>query len=238
MKLVEKPTESSSNLSLTERETLKSLQKRSDIIIHRADKGGKIVVMDKDVYINDCKYQLDNEEFYTKINHDPTENICENIESEISKMVEKKLIDKKEPQLLKETLEQPRLSILYELPKIHKMFHDFPPIRPIVSGFKSHTSALSEYLDTFLKYQARKCNSYVRVTKDFLSKLQNIKVLPDNAILVTMDVASLYTNIDHDEGATTCFERLEKRINKKVPSSTIKNLIKLVLSTNVFRFDN
>ena len=53
-----------------------------------------------------------------------------------------------------------------------------------------------------------------------------------------MDVASLYTNIDHDEEATTCFERLEKRINKKVRSSTIKKLIKLVLSTNVFRFDN
>ena len=47
-----------------------------------------------------------------------------------------------------------------------------------------------------------------------------------------MDVASLYTNIDHDEGAAACFERLEKRINKKVSS------IKLVLSTNVFRFDN
>ena len=53
-----------------------------------------------------------------------------------------------------------------------------------------------------------------------------------------MDVASLYTNIGHDEGATACFERLEKRISKKVPSSTIKKLIKLVLPTDVFRFDN
>ena len=130
MKLVEKPTHSSSNLSLTERETLKSLQKMSDIIIHRADKGGKIVVMDKDVYINNCKYQLDNEEFCTQMGHDTTENICENIESEISKMVEKKLIDKKESQLLKENLEQPRLPIFYGLPKIHKIFPDFPPLRP------------------------------------------------------------------------------------------------------------
>ena len=88
-KLVENPTQSSSNFSLTERETLKSLQKRFDIIIHRPDKGGKIVVMDKDVYINNCKYQLDNEELFTKIDHAPTENKCENIESEISKMVEK-----------------------------------------------------------------------------------------------------------------------------------------------------
>ena len=176
------------------------------------------------VYSNNCKYQLDNEEFYTKIDHDTTENICENIESQISKMVEKKLIDKKESQLLKENLEQPRLPISYGLPKIHIIFQDSPPLRPIVSGFKSHTSAVSEYLDTFLKYQARKCNSYVRDTKGFLSKLHNIKVLPDNAILVTMDVASLYTNIDHDDGATACIERLEKRINKRYHLQQSKNL--------------
>ena len=144
-------------------------------------------------------------------------------------MVEKKHIGKKESQLLKENLEQLRLPIFCELPKIHKLFQDFPQLRLIVSGFKFHTSALSEYLDTCLKYQARKCNLYVRDIKDFLSKLHNIKVLPDNAILVTMDVASLYTNINHDEGAAVCFERLEKRINKKVPTYNFSSIYKCIL---------
>ena len=53
---------------------------------------------------------------------------------------------------------------------------------------------------------------------------------------MTLDVASLYTNIDHNEGADACFEFLEKRKNKKVTSSRLKRLIMLVLTNNIFRF--
>ena len=151
-------------------------------------------------------------------------------------MLNNKLVDKKEFQLLTEHLEEPRMSIFYGLPKIHKKFADFPPLRPIVSGYKSCTSRLSEYLDSFLKFQAKKCKSYIRDTKDFLNKLNNIKRFPDNSILVTMDIASLYTNIDHEEGATACYEMLEKRNKEKIPSMLLKRLILIVLKSNVFRF--
>ena len=151
-------------------------------------------------------------------------------------MLDQKLIDKKEFQLLTEHLDEPRLSIFYGLPKIHKTFSDFPPLRPIVSAYNSCTSRLSEYLDSFLKFQAKRCKSYIGDTKEFLNKLNNIKTCPDNSILVTMDILSLYTNIDHEEGATACFEVLEKRKNKKIPSLLLKRLILTVLKSNVFRF--
>ena len=51
-----------------------------------------------------------------------------------------------------------------------------------------------------------------------------------------MDVSSLYTNIDHEEGAQAFFEALEKRKNKKVSSKILKSLILLVLKSNAFRF--
>ena len=53
-----------------------------------------------------------------------------------------------------------------------------------------------------------------------------------------MDVASLYTNIDHEEGANACYESLQKRKNKKVPSIQLKSLINIVLKSNIFRFNN
>ena len=79
-------------------------------------------------------------------------------------------------------------------------------MRPIVSGFNSCATRLPEYLDSFLKFQAKTCKANIRDTKVFLSKLNDIKSLPNNVTLVTMDVASLFTNIDHNEGANACYK--------------------------------
>ena len=109
-------------------------------------------------------------------------------------------------------------------------------MRPIVSGYDSCTAKLSEFLDSFLKYQAQRCKSYIKDTKDFLIKLRSFKSIPTNCILVTMDVSSLYTNIDQLEGAEACFQKLEERKRKNIPSILLKNLILLVLKCNILRF--
>ena len=43
-------------------------------------------------------------------------------------------------------------------------------------------------------------------------------------------------HIDHTEGAQACYNKLEKRNNKPVPSILLKKLILNVLRCNVFRF--
>ena len=233
--LVNQPNKHPSNLTPLERNTLKSIANRNDITIKRADKGGKVVVMETSSYITECKKQLDNEHFYTKLDNDPTMEISATIHEELSRMHSKEMIDKKEYGLLKEHLDTPRIPIFYGLPKIHKAFTNFPPLRPIVSAYNSNTARLSEYVDSFLKYQASRCSSYIRDTKHFLNIIKNIKI-PKNSTLVTMDVKALYTNIDHEEGADACFRTLERRKDKTIPSVLLKNLITLILKSNVFRF--
>ena len=151
-------------------------------------------------------------------------------------MSQKQYLSQKESEHLSESLQKPKMSYFYGLPKIHKTFSRFPPLRPIVSQVQSVTYSISKYVDCFLKFQAQKCKSYIRDTKDFLNKLKTIGKIPSGAFLVTMDVASLYTNIDHSEGAEACFKNLETRQKKSVPSAVIKQLIKLILSNNVFTF--
>ena len=53
-----------------------------------------------------------------------------------------------------------------------------------------------------------------------------------------MDVNSLYTNIDHEEGADACYKKLGARKNKTVSSNTLKNCILLILKSNIFWFCN
>ena len=50
-----------------------------------------------------------------------------------------------------------------------------------------------------------------------------------------MDVSSLYSNIDHEEGEEACFKKLEERKNESIPSIVIKNLILMILKSNAFR---
>ena len=236
--LMKKPPKHHSNLTQDEREALASLKSRKDIKIQAADKGGKVVVMNKKEYEERCTKDLSNTKFYRSLDEDPTENYIKEIEEQLLVMEENDMISDKDREFLTEHLGNPRLPSFYGLPKIHKAFTSFPPLRPIVSNIQSCTRRISEFVDSFLKYQARMCSSYIKDTKHFLQKLEDLKTsgIPKESILVTMDVASLYTNIDHEEGAEACFQKLENRKNKKVSSRILKSLILLVLKCNAFQF--
>ena len=54
------------NLTPTEIQALRSLQARSDIVIKPADKGGSVVVWDRDLYIQEATNQLTNHTHYKK----------------------------------------------------------------------------------------------------------------------------------------------------------------------------
>ena len=234
--LIKSPKSMTPNMTNDEHIALANLKSRSDIIIHSADKGGKIVIMDKSDYILECQTQLNDTNFYKPLQNDPTNHLKDVITDEINNMHDQKIISENEYKYLNEDLQKPRTPVFYGLPKIHKVFKKIPPMRPIISGFKSCTARLSEYIDSFLKYQARKCKSYIKDTNEFLIKLRSLKSIPINSIMVTMDVTSLYTNIDHEEGAQACFEKLETRQNKHVSSTLLKKLILLVLKSNIFKF--
>ena len=60
---------------------------------------------------------------------------------------------------------------------------------------------------------------------------------PGNTFLVTMDISSLYLNIDHTEGISACEETLSNKKSPSVPTSVISNLLKLILQYNTFKFD-
>ena len=44
--------------------------------------------------------------------------------------------------------------------------------------------------------------SHIRDTTDFVKRLRRLGKVPENCILCALDVSSLYTNIDTDEGLT------------------------------------
>ena len=133
---------------------------------------------------------------------------------------------------------QPRTARLYLLPKIHKKCSPVP-CRPVVSSNGSPTEKISEFVDFFLKPFVSSTKSYLKDTTDFLRKLQHLGKVPKGAILFTMDVVSLYTNIPTDMGISYIRDFLEKnRVKGAKPSNEVLiKLLEFVLTMNEFEFN-
>jgi hypothetical protein len=80
----------------------------------------------------------------------------------------------------------------------------------------------------------------VKDTTHFLSLIKDIVNLPDNAIVATLDVTALYTNIPTREGimaADLALNRSRPGANVKPSNNTLLKLLKLVLERNNFKFN-
>ena len=77
-----------------------------------------------------------------------------------------------------------------------------------------------------------------RRTIHFLSKLLKLPSLPQNTLLVTLDVTFLYTNIPHEEGTRGCEEILYTRPSQDhPPTKELCHLIHTILSNKSFMFN-
>ena len=123
------------NLTEGERIALENLRNREDIVIQQADKGGKIVVMNKVDYVGACEELLKDDEYYKEENTDRSKEFANEIKGNIEEM--NGLLTKKEKKFLLEDLDNTRTPVFYGLPKIH--FQKKPPMKPIVSGYGSCT---------------------------------------------------------------------------------------------------
>ena len=127
----------------------------------------------------------------------------------------------------------PKTSKLYMLPKIHKKEN---PGRPVVRSISCHTSSFSKYVDYHLQPIVKDIPSYVR-DNDFLTKLNNVRDIPKEILLVTLDVKPLYTNIPNSEGIKAVREAYDKHPSKTASKKVITTFLSLTLTLNNFIFN-
>jgi hypothetical protein len=211
---------------------MKELKEEQSLIIKPADKGGCIVLMNKVDYIAEGNRQLQNLQHYRKLNHNPTEQYNKEINTIINQACQNNVINTKTKTHL--ITKFPRTPNFYLLPKIHKQNN---PGRPIVNSIQSPTEKISAFVDETLKPLARKVDSYIKDTTDFLNMIKDIPV-DENDILVTIDVSALYTNIPHDEGVQAIKEWMTENQIETEKINLLCELANKVLKCNYFEFDN
>ena len=107
-----------------------------------------------------------------------------------------------------------------------------------VSFPSSATQRLSHLIDILLQPLCPKIRSYVRDDMDFMKFIPSD--VPNNTILATFDVTSLYTNIPHDLGLSAIRHWVEKErcmIAGRCRTDFIIEALTLILEENTFNFD-
>jgi hypothetical protein len=228
------------NMSPAEYQSLQDLKSNHKIVIKKADKGSAVVVMNRQDYIAEGRRQLSNAKHYKKIDEFVYPKTAEAINEILVKLnLQDHVISDKQLDYLRAADDaQPRR--IYFAPKIHKSkdkwINNIPPGRPIVSDINSESYNVSEYIESFLKPLAVNHDSYIKDTTDFLGKLRQTTATPD-CLLVTLDVESLYTNINTNAGLKAVRNAFANNPSPLRKDEEILKLLELCLRGGDFEFD-
>ena len=233
---------SPANITPRERIAIKTIASNPSIVVKPADKGSAIVIMSREQYTKEASRQLNNPHHYRPIPEPIYPTTTTKVLSLVQALRDGNYITKKQFEFLQPP-SQPRARTLYLLPKIHKPMDQWPnpglmpPGRPIVSDCSSESYAISQYIDSFLKPIATKHPSYIKDTFDFTNKVSKIK-LPPQAILLTLDVAAMYTNINNVDGLKAIQQAFQENPSPDRPDDILLQLIEICLTLNDFKFED
>lgn len=130
----------------------------------------------------------------------------------------------------------PRIPVFYILPKVHKP--GVPPVeRPIVAAQGSLLEPTSQYIDSILQPFVKQVPTFILDTTDFIRKVEGLAI-PEEVLLVSLDVTSLYTNIPHEDLRLTLQNVLDMRPDPHPPTHFLLDLIDILIDKNYFRYDN
>ena len=207
------------NLSAKEWESLKKLRANTKVNIKKAEKGNTTVVMDTQRKITEGSDQVYDTNYYTPLQEPIVASTANKVKLIVNKLYVNKHIDETTFKWLNNSQNPPRIPEFYTLTKIHK-----PNLagRPIVSGNGGPTERISSFIDSLLHPIAKKQESYIKDTTDFVRFIENT-LIPDNAIIATLDVCSLYTNIPQEEGINVVCKYYNDHYqpNPPIPPSTL-----------------
>ena len=170
-----------------------------------------------------------------------SELVCEMFNS---KEIDKALADYLDPETSYET----KTPVFFMLPKIHKIMKEEDKAsgrvfysRAVISSCGSPLNRIAELLDFYLLPEVKKSPAYLKDTADTIRKIENL-VLPDNVVLASIDIVSMFTAVDQKDAYDTAMTKLARVYLEKhdppMPSMHyISKMLKLVLYRNAFEFN-
>lgn len=96
------------------------------------------------------------------------------------------------------------------------------------------TEKTSKFLKNYLQPITQTSWSYIRDSGDSIDKVNRIKIILKDAILVTADLIRLYPCIPRVAELTAVKKTLDSRKNRSIPTEKRLKMAEFVLKNNVF----
>ena len=189
-----RPTYYSTNITLFLEQTQNLIlnpPSNPDLVIKLFNKGSGICLIDTLFHISKIEEHPVDPSNFKGLSSNPTQAIRKDVISTLNYLYHTHQIN----DVTRHHLTPPmpaRIPLFYGIPKVHK---PNIPLLPIVSACDSPTKQLSNYVTHFIQPLVEILSSYIRDSKHFPQLLESVPPLPENAILLTADVTSLYTNM-------------------------------------------
>lgn len=167
-------------------EIIDSLKKRNCVYV-KADKGNKLVVLDKIDYENQV-HDLINVRGYKVLNKNPLPRMireCDSLRQQIGAVFGQRLTRKL-------NVSNPSIALMYCLPKIHK---EGKKMRPIVSSINTPSYKMAKWLVSEMRKLPPIKSRSVKNSADFVRKVKDI-VIGTNQMIVSFDVSNLFPSIN------------------------------------------
>ena len=209
----------------------KFLTQNPNLIISRSDKGGIVVIMNKQEYDNKMQELLNDESMYKQLNKDMT-NIYENKSNDyLQNLLVTGIIDINTYKHHKTKNSLP--PRIYGLIKIHKPDKQ---MRPVVSCINAPSYQLSKLISELIRSSFPSSKFAVKNSIDLKSKLLNINI-PIHYELISLDVKALFSNITYDlvESAFNYFIHEFKPLSD-VTLTKLLELVMFIFQSTFFKF--
>jgi hypothetical protein len=200
-----------------------------NIVCTKADKGNSIVLLYKQEYHNKITEIISDTTTFQKLLNDPTDKFNKRTKEAIKKS---KTIDQSVARRL--TIMNPKSPQLYGLTKIHK---DNNPMRPVVSYVNSPAYLLAKYLNTLILEVTQFKPKYGLKNSMELCQYLKEQTPPKNALLVSFDVKSLFTNVPVEESIECLSTVLNNCCDQDSIKEDIINLVKTCIHQSYFCFE-
>lgn len=202
--------------------------KSKDVHFIKADKGNKLVILNKSDYTTRMTNTLNNSSLIS-LTRNPINQMIKEANNAISQIENVCGIEK-----YKLKISNPMLPKCYGLPKIHKPGEK---MRPIVSSINSPSYKIAKWLLSELNKFEPPQSLHIKNSFDVVDKLSDI-IIKNDEIMVSFDVESLYPSIPIEETIEMIDDWLLKQNLPPEKIRLYKTLLKLCMNQNQFQFAN